>query len=269
MNLEVVHRRGDLNLVSYLRHLASTVRDGSYDDSGGVLTFAGGHAYPGTYTNGVIRINNDVSAQEVLARAENFFRPLKRGYAVWIRGHADTDLEAAAQSAQMFQRPPAEGNPAIAYTGAPIPMPQLDSDVVLQRVDSAATRRQYLEVILEGYGVGQLPLDLAETVMFNLASVDDPRVAAYIASIDGVALSGCMAYTQDGTSGLQWGATLPDARGRGLGKATFIAANNAAINEFGADLIVGQASQMGVPLWVSLGFEVVTHYRRYLAKPPK
>ena len=269
MDLEVVHRRGDANLVSYLKHLASTVRGGSYDDSGGVLTFAGGHAYPGTYTNGVIRINDAASPAQVLARAEAFFGPLRRGYAVWIRGHADADLEAAAQAAEMFQRPPVEGNPAIAYTGAAIALPKLDDDVVLQRVDSAETRQQYLEVILEGYGVGQLPLNLAETVMFNLASIDDRRVAAFIASIDGVALSGCMAYTEAATAGLQWGATLPAARGRGLGKATFVAANNAAIDEFGADLIVGQASQMGVPLWVSLGFEVVTHYRRYLAKPPK
>ena len=47
------------------------------------------------------------------------------------------------------------------------------------------------------------------------------------------------------------------------------AAHNAGVTEHGAELVVGQASQMGLPLWVSLGCEVVTRYRRYLAKPPR
>ena len=35
--------------------------------------------------------------------------------------------------------------------------------------------------------------------------------------------------------------------------------------ERGATSTSGQASAMGVPLWQSLGFEIVTRYRRYLA----
>ncbi len=264
-----LHSRCDANLVAYLRHLATTAPGGSFDDSQGVLTFAGGHAYPGTYTNGVVRINNDVPAETVMRRAQDFFRPLKRGYAVWIRDHADSDLEVLAQAANMFQRPPLEGNPGIAYCGGPIPMPVLDADVVIRRVDSDELRRQYLEVIVAGYGIEGMPFELAERVVFSTASVNDPRVAAFVAFVNDVALSGCMAFSDHGTSGLQWAATLPAARGKGLGKAMFIEANNAAMNEFGCDLIAGQASQMGVPLWISLGFEVVTRYRRYLAKPPK
>lgn len=269
MDLTEQFRRGDANLVSYLRHLSMTAPGGSFDDSEGVLTFAGGHAYPGTYTNGVIRIDDSVSAERVMERAHEFFKPLKRGYAVWIRDHADADLEVLAQARGLFQRPPLEGNPGIACTKGTIPTQPLGDDVRMVRVHDAETRRHYLEVIVAGYGIEGMPFDLAERVVFSTASVDDPRVAAYVAYIDDVPLSGCMAYTEDGTSGLQWGATLPGARGRGLGKATFIEANNAAVTEFGADLVVGQASQMGVPLWVSLGFEVVTRYRRYLAKPPK
>ena len=205
----------------------------------------------------------------VLERAQEFFKPLKRGYAVWARDHADADLEALAQAAGLFQRPPLEGNPGIACTSGLIAAPALDADIVMRRVDSAETRREYLEVIVSGYGIEGMPFDLAERVVFSTASVDDPRVAAFVAYIDGVPLSGCMAFTEGITAGLQWGATLPGARGRGLGKATFVEANNAAVREFGAELVVGQASQMGVPLWVSLGFDIITRYRRYLAKPPR
>ena len=263
--------RGDANLCTYLAHLAATAQGGSFDTTDGVLTFAGGHAYPGTYTNGVTRISNDADAATVLARAESFFRPLRRGYAVWIRDHADHDLEQLAQDAGMFQRPPLEGNPAIAYQGPRFAVPNLSGrgpgEVSIRRVDDDASRAAYLDGVLAGYGVAGLPPELADRVIFRKASLDDPRVAAFVAYIDESPQSGCMAFLDGDTAGMQWGATRPDARGRGLGKATFIAAANAAIDD-GATLLTGQASQMGVPLWVSLGCEVVTHYRRYLAKPP-
>jgi GNAT superfamily N-acetyltransferase len=271
MDLTEILRRGDDNLASYLRHLAATAPDGSHDSSDGVLTFAGGHAYPGTYTNGVIRLHDDVPAEVVLERAQSFFRPLRRGYAVWIRVHADDDLEKLARDAGMFQRPPLEGNPAVAYTGPALPVPDLagrwPGEVSIRRVDDAASRRAYLDVVLDGYGMAGLPPELAERVIFSTASIDDPRVAAFVAYVDGAAAAGCLAFVDGDTAGLQWAATRPGLRGHGLGKATFVAASNSAV-DMGATLVTAQASQMGVPLWVSLGYDVVTHYRRYLAKPP-
>jgi GNAT superfamily N-acetyltransferase len=266
-----VLERGDANLCAYLSHLAATAPGGSYDPSDGVLTFAGGHAYPGTYTNGVIRLRNDVTAETVLARAHAFFKPLKRGYAVWIRDHADADLEILAKAAGMFQRPPLEGNPAIAYEGPPMVLPDLSGrgpgEVSIRRVEDAESRRAYLDVVLDGYGVAGLPPELAERVIFSTASLADPRVAAFVAYIDDVAQAGAMAFVDGDTAGVQWVATRPGARGRGLGKATYAASTNAAL-DMGATLVTAQASQQGVPLWLSLGCEVVTHYRRYLAKPP-
>jgi GNAT superfamily N-acetyltransferase len=263
--------RGDRNLCSYLRHLARNAPDGSYADVDGVLMFAGGHPYPGTYTNGVIRASNDdqpeVPPRDVLAAASEFFRPLRRGFAVWIRGHADDDLEKACQAEGMFQRPPIEGNPAIASPGRVLGVPDLVG-VEIRTVDSAETRAAYLRVVLTGYGVEGLPPELAERVIFSTASIDDPRVVAYLAYVDGDPAAGCMAFVEDGTAGMQWAATLPAARGHGLGKAVFRATNDAAV-ALGATLLTGQASQMGLPLWRSLGFDVVTYYRRYLAKPPR
>src|SRR5258708_2257620 len=84
-------RRGRADLCAYVAHLAVNAPDGSYDESAGVLTFAGGPAYPGTYTNGVIRKGDDANADTVLERARAFFRPLRRGYAIWVRDHADSD----------------------------------------------------------------------------------------------------------------------------------------------------------------------------------
>jgi GNAT superfamily N-acetyltransferase len=261
-----VMARSNANLAVYLRHLAACAPDGSFAERAGVLTFAGGHPYPGTYTNGTIRAGARGSASEMLDFAREFFRPLHRGYAIWIRDDEDADLETACRDAELFRRPPLEGNPAIWYAGPPLGVPILPG-IDIRLVDNDTMRAEYLKVVLGGYGVDGLPPELAQRVIFSVASLDDPRVAAYAAYRDGVALGGCMVFVDGGVGGLQWAATLPAARGSGIGKALLRACVDAAF-AMGADATAGQASQMGLPLWQSLGFDVVGHYRRYLAKPP-
>ena len=261
--------RSNANLVSYLRHVAVCAPDGSVRDCDGALCFAGGHAYPGTYTNGVIRDEGRgarVAASDVLEQAEHFFRPMRRGFAVWVRDDADADLEAACKTAGMFQRPPVEGNPAIWYEGGPMAVADLPG-IDLRRIDDDVTRADYLRVVLGSYGMEGLPRELAERVIFSKASIDDPRVAAFAAYREGEVLGGCQVFVEHGVGGMQWGATLPAGRGLGIGKTLFKLCVNTAI-EMGATGLAGQASQMGLPLWQSVGFEVVGYYRRYLAKPP-
>jgi GNAT superfamily N-acetyltransferase len=258
--------RGDANLAAYLRHLATSAAGGVVAEEPGLLLFAGGHNYPGAYTNGVIRCGAlRRAARDVLESARRFFGARRRGFAVWVREHADGDLEAAAREAGLWQRPPLQGNPGIAIDHR-LPDPVLPPRTRLHRVSTDAAARDYLGVVAAGYGVGDVPLQTMEAILFSLASLRSPRVAAFVAYRDGRAVSGCMAYVADGAAGLQWGATRPEARGSGLGTATFTAACNAGF-DLGAACATGQSSAVGTPIWVRAGFEVVTRYRRYLASP--
>lgn len=269
LDLRSVLARGDRNLASYLRHLSVTATDGSHQDDGGVLCFAGGHPYPGTYTNGVIRTDDTTPAADALETARAYFQPLRRGYAVWVKTHHDADLAAAAAAAGMWQRPPLSGNPGIVWTGGRLGVPRLPG-VEIRRAEDQAARAEYLDVVLEGYGIAGLPADLAERVIFSTRSLDDERVRAFVAYDEADrsrGLSVAMVYVEGDTAGIQWGATRLAARGRGLGKAVFRAAHDAAIG-MGATCVAGQASQQGLPLWTSLGYRTVTHYQRFLAKPP-
>jgi GNAT superfamily N-acetyltransferase len=258
---------GDANLVSYLRHVASTADGGSVHETDSVLAFAGGHNYPGAYTNGVIRIGDGRRAgpAEVLGRADDFFRPMHRGYAVWIRDHFDADLEAACVAAGMWLRPPAEGLPAIAIDH-PIDMPAYNPDARIERVTDDAGRRDYVRIVAAGWNVADMPFELQERVLFSAASLDCANVAAFLAYLDGEPVSGCMTFVSDGAAGLFWASTLPAARGTGLGRAAFAAACRTGF-EMGAVCATAQASAVGLPMWQRLGFQITTHYKRYLAKP--
>lgn len=260
--------RGDASLVAYLRHLARTATGGAFAEPPGLLLFAGGHNYPGTYTNGVIRTGSEAAAgPAVLAAAEEFFGPRRRGYAVWVRGGADADLEAAARAAGLWQRPPVEGNPGIAIDRPPGDEPS-PRGVEIRRVDSETGRRDYLTVVAAGYGVGDAGLSMAEVILFSLASLDSPEVAVFVAYRDGTPVAGTMVHVTTGAAGLYWAATVPQERGRGFGRATFRSAWEAGF-AMGATCAVAQASAVGTRVWVRMGFQVVTHYRRYLASPPR
>lgn len=260
--------RGDANLVAYLRHVAGTAAGGAVAEPAGMLLFAGGHNHPGPYTNGVIRTGAPgASASTVLADAETFFGPRNRGFAVWIRGDGDADLEAVARSRRLWQRPPVEGNPGIAVDRPPDDEPTPDG-VEIRRIDSEQGCRDYLTVVAAGYGVADAGLPMAEAVLFSLASLDVPNVAVFVAYRVGAPVAGTMVYLAAGAAGLYWAAVVPTERGRRLGRATFRSAWAAGF-AMGATCAVGQASAVGAPIWVRMGFQVVTHYRRYLASPPR
>ncbi len=76
-----------------------------------------------------------------------------------------------------------------------------------------------------------------------------------------------VAILSDGIAGLYWVATLPEARGRGLGEACTRLAGNRAF-ELGARCVVLQASKMGEPIYRRMGYREVTRYRWYAKGPP-
>lgn len=261
--------RGDANLVAYLRHVASAAVGGAVSEPPGTLLFAGGHNSPGAYTNGVIRTAPAAAPPPltVLDAAARFFGPRRRGFAVWIRGDRDADLEAMARSQGLWQRPPQQGNPGVAIDHAPTDV-RAPAGVEIRRVDDEQGRRDYLAVVAAGYGVAEVGLPLAEAILFSVTSLTSPDVAVFVAYRDGAPVAGTMVYVAAGAAGLYWAATVPAERGRRLGRTTFRCAWAAGF-AMGATCAVAQASAVGTPIWERMGFRVVTHYRRYLAGPPQ
>jgi GNAT superfamily N-acetyltransferase len=92
-----------------------------------------------------------------------------------------------------------------------------------------------------------------------------PGIACFLARADGRAVSSSLAIEIDRSVGVFGVATLPDARGRGIGTAITAAAVDWARDR--ADLAWLQASKEGRPVYERMGFRAVADWDVWLLPP--
>jgi hypothetical protein len=261
----------DVTLAAYLRYLAAY--GGVIHEEDGLLLFAGAHRQPNPYRNGALRLTSALDAGEVLARARRFFAARKSSYALWVREHADADLEHAAERAGFREL---EQLPELVLSELPEPLPTSDGVELRQATDSR-TREDYLGLVAGAWGMAAMPHDTAARVFFEPASLADPNVVAFVAYYDDQPISAAMTYVSHSVALGCQGATLrrpapgqrlpaprPQTETRGLAASCLCAALDVSFKELGAAMSLGQTSSLGAPVWLSLGYQPFTSYRRYL-----
>jgi GNAT superfamily N-acetyltransferase len=91
----------------------------------------------------------------------------------------------------------------------------------------------------------------------------DPRVRLAVAYLDNVPVSAAAAIASGSTLGVYAVGTLERARRRGIGRAVTWAAIEAGRTAWGSTIAILQSSEMGLPVYRSMGFEVISHYTEY------
>jgi hypothetical protein len=265
----------DLTLAHMVRHLTRHGESGTILDEDGLLLFAGAHPQPNPYRNGAIRLDRSMAADEVLARSVEFFNAHGRGFALWASEHADEDLAALATARGFVEL---ESLPELVRRGLPEPLPP-PFGVDIREASDEVIRRDYVKVVAEAWGMGGMPHEIASRIFFSTASVDVPHVAAFVAYIDDAPVSGAMTLVTDGVALGCQAATVrrlpspvvrsqaPVSRRRGLADSCLCAALERSHAEFGIEISLCQTSSLGAPVWLRLGYEPFTSYKRYLVPP--
>ena len=88
----------------------------------------------------------------------------------------------------------------------------------------------------------------------------DPRVLVAVAYLDEGPVAAAAALLSGSTIGIYAVGTLERARRRGLGRAVTWAAIDAGRTAWNGTIAVLQATEMGMPLYAAMGFEVVARY---------
>jgi hypothetical protein len=244
----------DLNYIEAIRELARRA-GGVVLDEGGLLLFAGAHPLP-VLCNGVFRTNPRVPPADVLARARDFFRRHERGFTVMLRAHADEDLSQAATAAGLLDM----GN----MPGMVLHRRLADADpppgITLQRVTTAEDAKAFADVMGAAYATMGMPEDVAPAVLGRLDVMLAPHIVTFLARLeDGTPASGAMVILTHGVAGIYWVGTRPAARGRHLAELCTRAAGNAGF-DLGARIAALQASVMGEPVYLRMGYVEVTRY---------
>jgi hypothetical protein len=273
---EELLRLADDTLAEFIRHL--TRYGGTVLEEDGLLLFAGAHPQPNPYRNGAIRLDERLPAGEVLDRAQRFFQDRNRSYVIWARGHADPDVIAAAGRSG-YRRLEEDGLPELYLEQLPPELPAPDGVSVRQAVDER-TRRDYLEVVAQGWGMAGIAPELAAAVFFHPDCVDAPHVAAFVAYAGDVPVSGAMCFCSHGVAmgcqaatvrRLPGGHHLLPRRGgterRGLADSCLWAALKLSFDQLGARGSVCQTSVSGQATWTRLGYRPLTSYVRFLVNP--
>jgi GNAT superfamily N-acetyltransferase len=259
----VVDPRVHLNLIDSSRQLFELDPSAQVEADDGWLLGAGGHAHP-VIANAVFRRDDDVDAGKILSQAKEFFDARGRGFSVWVRGDQpeDQDLLAAAQARglqQVYEMPEM-------ILMAPVEEPPLPSGAELRKLTSAEQAEDYWRIAAAAYASLGFPPEIFAGYS-NHSGLLAENIVAFIAYFEGEPASIAMTLVNNSVAGIYWVGSLERARGQGLGRATTAAATNAGF-ELGADLASLQASPMGKPIYLDMGYEMIFDYRLFMSPAP-
>lgn len=223
----------------------------------GLLLVAGNHPCP-VLVNSALR-TGAMDATEALDRAEKFFGERKHRYEIWTRDGVDADLEKAAVTAGM--RVAAELSGMVLDRSPDVP--QVRPGVEVSRVADIHGVRDFTNVVAEGFRDEAPGLsDLVRSTFSDPRSIIAPDTAAFVVRERSEPVAAAMTMVKEGVAWIGWVATLPEARGHGLGRLATAAATRAGF-ALGATFASLEATKMGVPVYLGLGYREVLRYRTY------
>jgi ribosomal protein S18 acetylase RimI-like enzyme len=258
------HRDAHLNLIDSSRQLFE-LDPGAEIEVGSGWVFGAGRSPHPVISNAAFRVDDELDPSELLERAQAFFAPRERGFAVWARDGAaeDLDLIEAAEAVglkQVYAMPEmvldrrAEAHPA-------------PPGVQLRRVVSASDAADYWRVATGAYASIGFPPEIF-AFYENHDGLTAGNAATFIANLDGRPAGIAMTIVSHGVAGIYWVGTSDDARGRGLGWTVTATAVNAGF-DMGAEIASLQASPMGESLYLRMGFETIFSYQLLMSPPPE
>ena len=178
----------------------------------------------------------------------------------WIPGGVQPSDLAKRFARRGFVADPDEGSiPAMSAPLVDLPPFEIPPGVSWSLVEDASSLAEMVDVMRLGFG---MPDDLAPFLVHVLRPPAEPvpALAAFLVRLDGAPVATSLGAVVDDVVAIYNVATVPEARGRGLGAlATRLAMRHGA--EHGARSAVLEASEMGYPLYRHLGFREIGRYQ--------
>ena len=253
-----LRRLGWTSLVDFWRELAAwSGRSGRFEERDGLVLHVTATAFPVT-CNGVARLDPDRPAAQVLDAAERVFGALGRGFTLQVEDPEgrDADLVVAATERGLLEVGRA---PAMARSTPPGPY-EVPDGVVLRWVGADASVEEFVQVADTSYQSLGMPPGVIVEMCAAQERMVAPHVHSVVAHAEGRPVATAQAVLSRGVAGVYYVGVLPEARGRGLAELVTHAVTQRAF-DLGAPVVVLQATPMGEPVYLRMGFEQFQRYR--------
>jgi GNAT superfamily N-acetyltransferase len=147
-----------------------------------------------------------------------------------------------------------------------LPMP---GGLSIQPVQDDDARREWCRTMAQGFEIPASKFELAvNSWHFLLSRMNPETTQAFIARLNGEAVATSMLQLGGGVAGIYAVATIPEARRQGIGfQVTSYALHQAS--SMGYTVGILQASEMGLPVYRSLGFREYCRITSYVWRPNK
>jgi hypothetical protein len=253
----------DANLIESIREHARWQSPCEMLEADGILLVAGVTDLPGGYKNCAARVDPDMPAREMVARAKKFFRDKNRGFSMLVRASRDQDLEEVAKEEGFVQRSEA---PCM-LTDAPVSIPALRDDIRIEKFAEDRHIRDATMINAEAYQALGLPATETHAMFADFARIAARDLIGCVAYRGQRPLATAMAIKSPDCAGVYWVGTAIKAQRMGLASVCTALVTNAGFSE-GASVATLQASPFGEPVYQRLGYRTYDRMKwfRYSAK---
>ena len=252
-------RLADKNLADSIKHQMKSIDNVKMYETENYMIYSIGVPSTDAHLNGALCLNDDY-AEEMLNKAEDFFNDLGLDYTVWVRDHADFELEKLLKHKGLSPR--RRPGSAVMAIDERISTAALPDGFKVKGVNSRQEVENFARVTKEAFDKTQEEIDkmyeedksiIAENMMAFVIYKDDEPVSAVLTMLS------------DEAAGVYWVGTVESARGKGLGSYIAQIATNAGFDS-GKNIVILQASEAGERVYTKLGYQTITRYRTYTIK---
>jgi hypothetical protein len=146
-------------------------------------------------------------------------------------------------------------------------LPDCGAGVELRRVQDSRGVRDFTDIAAEGF-LGEAPgiSELVRATFSDSRSLLADDTAAFVVWERGEPAAVAMTMVKEGAAWIGWVATRVESRGRGLGRLVTAAATHAGF-ALGVKFASLEATKMGAPVYLRIGFREIINYRNYWPAP--
>lgn len=247
----------DKNLAASIKHRITHSKNGTLRETDSYMIYTTGVYSDDAHVNGVLCFDTNYDAEEVLHEAENFFKPMKRSYSVWVRDHEDFELEMALRGKGLEpRRVPGAAGMVIKQRIESAPTPE---GFELKRVTTSKEVQDFSQIVQEAFDKSP---EVGNEMFSSDSVLISPDTAGFIIYKDNKPVASVTTVITRPIAGIYWVGVVESARGQGLGSSIAQAATNLGF-DLGAEAVILQASLLGESVYEKLGYETVTYYRTY------